>query len=771
MSAIRTLCLTAPFVLATSACNRSDDAPPTLTAVATQFAYDTDAQEYRVGVAARALAPAVDGVVQSYSIDPAPPAGLTLDPATGVLSGVPTEPAPLADYIVRAQLRGGGTLSTTIGFLVAEDFDDTRFAYSLSLFPGTITVWRFDDSTQMFVAAGGSGEVLAPLRAEVHPLGDRLYVLDAAFGTVDTFAIDPTSGALERIDSDPTGAAPIALELSPDGRFAYTGSEEDLRTFRIDPFDGTLVPTGAPLPVPNVSGIAVSPDSTRIAVGSAFYFAFGVWNLDPDDGTLAAFRGSAPLATPYALEFGPQGRRLYAASLAGDTLRTYDVDPPTPVVQLIDSRTTPEGTFDIEQNESDLWAAHYSDGALSRFDLDADAIPAQQDVVVLAGNPTSVRPGDGGRYALPLFDAGFAQYAESTSATPSFVPMRQFLADFVLAPAASPRVRSTPFTAALDAATGTITLVSTADGTAVGGPFPAGPAPRALSTDAAGEHLVVGDGLNGSLRRFNVDAPLAALTVRGGATPAGFEVRDIALDGGGERMWVLTEGQLITYDLTPNGAPVQIDQLPIGPSPARIALDPLGRFVACTDRVTDRLHLFRVTPGSDEPVPSGNSPISLLDLGEDGVGAGAVAFEPLGRVVLVALEDEGAVRSLLVNPVSGAMLPAGTIDGLGRPVDLVVRTDGLRVFVADSATPAIHLVAVDPKGVPFLIDSLPTQETPTRLVLEADGDAVQFATLEGSVGRCRADGDTLVLDGLTPLGLADTVDLAPVALWVEPAPE
>lgn len=751
-------------------CNRSSDDDSTSVVVASQLAYDSTPREYRVGAAVRALAPAADGAVSNYTLDPAPPTGLTLDPATGVLAGVPTESAPLTDYTVRAELADGGLLATTIRFAVFDSFDAKRFGYSLSLFPGTITTWRYDAALDSYVAAGGSGDLIAPARAEVHPLGDRLYVLDAFAATVVTFSIDPTSGALEQIDSDPVGTGPIALEISEDGRFAYAGSEEQLSVFRIDPFDGTLQLAQDPLPLPMVSGIAVSPDGTKLAVGSSFYFAFGVWDLDPDEGTLGAFRGFAPLGTPYALEFSPDGRRLYGASLSDAVLRVFDTDPPAPFIAPLATFTTPVGTFDIEQRADFLWLAHYSDGAVSRYGIDGDGMPEPgPQILVLPGNPTSVRPSATGGYTLPLFDAGFAQYADGPATPPAFVPMRQFLADLVLAPAPTGRVRTTPFVAALDGDTAGVTLVSTSGG-ATAGPFLAGPAPRALTTDAAGERLVVGDGLNGSLRRFDVDTPQASVIPRGIAAPAGFEVRDLALDGGGARLWALTDGQLITYELPKNGTPIQIDQAPIGPDPRRIALDPLGRFIACTEAQSDRLHLFRVSPGSDEPVPSGNSPLSLLDIGETSVGAGAVAFEPLGKIVLVALEELGAVRSYLVNPVTGALLPAGSVAGLGRPVDLDVDSGGLRVVVADDATPAIHLLAVDPKGIPFLLDTLATTETPRRLVLEADGSAARFTTAEGSVGRVSIDGDALVLDGLTPLGLSDPVDLAPVALWVEPGP-
>jgi hypothetical protein len=49
------------------------------------------------------------GTVERYSVAPQLPAGLALDPATGVISGTPTAVAPAAVYVVTAENAGGNT--------------------------------------------------------------------------------------------------------------------------------------------------------------------------------------------------------------------------------------------------------------------------------------------------------------------------------------------------------------------------------------------------------------------------------------------------------------------------------------------------------------------------------------------------------------------------------------------------------------------------------------------------------------------------------------
>src|SRR4051812_29419300 len=60
------------------------------------------------GVAITALHPhSTGGTVESYAVSPQLPAGLTIDPATGVVSGTPAALSPLTAYTVTAANAGG----------------------------------------------------------------------------------------------------------------------------------------------------------------------------------------------------------------------------------------------------------------------------------------------------------------------------------------------------------------------------------------------------------------------------------------------------------------------------------------------------------------------------------------------------------------------------------------------------------------------------------------------------------------------------------------
>ena len=72
-----------------------------------------------VGVPISILTPSVTGTVTNYSVSPALPAGLAIDPSNGVISGTPSISASSANYIVTAA-NGGGNATAQVTIAVAK---------------------------------------------------------------------------------------------------------------------------------------------------------------------------------------------------------------------------------------------------------------------------------------------------------------------------------------------------------------------------------------------------------------------------------------------------------------------------------------------------------------------------------------------------------------------------------------------------------------------------------------------------------------------------
>jgi hypothetical protein len=86
----------------------------------TQLSYRDGAPVYTRSVAVAPNAPSVEGgSPDRYVVAPALPAGLHLDPVTGVISGTPDTLAPAATYVVTAS-NAAGSASTTLSITVVE---------------------------------------------------------------------------------------------------------------------------------------------------------------------------------------------------------------------------------------------------------------------------------------------------------------------------------------------------------------------------------------------------------------------------------------------------------------------------------------------------------------------------------------------------------------------------------------------------------------------------------------------------------------------------
>lgn len=90
------------LVAALAACNKSE----------VKFDYGRSGSTYCAGAPGVPLKPSVTGRAARFSVTPALPAGLALDPSDGSISGTPTAAAAPAEYVISAMGKEGEVVAT-----------------------------------------------------------------------------------------------------------------------------------------------------------------------------------------------------------------------------------------------------------------------------------------------------------------------------------------------------------------------------------------------------------------------------------------------------------------------------------------------------------------------------------------------------------------------------------------------------------------------------------------------------------------------------------
>jgi len=108
----------------------------TTTGVAPSNLRYTTPMVYIAGTAITDLIPGVIGTVDSYSVSPALPAGLLIDPATGIISGTPTAASVATNYLVTAKNANGST-TFSVNIEVSAPPRNLRYATPVVYIAGT----------------------------------------------------------------------------------------------------------------------------------------------------------------------------------------------------------------------------------------------------------------------------------------------------------------------------------------------------------------------------------------------------------------------------------------------------------------------------------------------------------------------------------------------------------------------------------------------------------------------------------------------------------
>ncbi len=701
--------------LLVAACGSGGGGGSSSTAAPSGLAYSNPEATYVIQLAIEANVPHVKGKVSTWSVTPALPPGLELDPHTGVISGTPLAEAEIQSYVVTAQGPGGKTQDAIeIGvvhparFAYAVGGDDAIEIYVVDALtgrlrfqglhhhdapdagaeqvaidpkgrfvfvpnrgqvqkPSTVSAYQVDPGTGALTLVGHAPTGEGPHRMVVAPSGDFAYVTSFADNTIDTFAIDPVSGALSPLQTIQTNTGPERLTLDPQGRFLYVTHRPsaDIAVFQVQP-DGTLARSGG-----GFNYYAFIPSDVAVEQSGTFaYFTFEITNalisyrIDQTNGELIGFQETPTSGTPSAVRTHPTRGYAYVTCADTGTLDVFRLDDFSGDPTLL--ATYPAGTSPTE--------LAFDPSGRQLYVLDEASHECLAFAV--ATKKGTLTPLESVRTRVASTGIDVLRGEAPAQPREEFLYVINGQSDDIAG-----------FAVDLDAGA----LVATGANTLTG------KTPQAVAIDPQGRHAWVANRSDLSISSYSIDPATGTLTQLGlpyalPGTPGG-----LTADRAGDYLYVSIEDQdqVLGLRILTGGTLLQIDSAATGSGPGDVSIDPTGQFLYVSNRGQSphTISAFSVLEGkflsgkSDEAAPG---------------HPGKLRFAPDGAFAYVALESSRLVVPYSIDAQTGTLTAeaSGSTAISTNPTAVSVTPDGLFAYAAvpgnASESGFISRFAVDP---------------------------------------------------------------------------
>jgi 6-phosphogluconolactonase len=598
-------------------------------------------------------------------------AAYPIDPNTGALG----TPAPAA------------TLNSVATFLTVDPSGRFLFAAVSN------TVWAFAISptgalTQVGSALSTGSTAYA---VSVEPSGRFLYAVSAN-NTVLAFSIDASTGALTAVGSQPTGASPRILAIEPSGKFLYVGNYSDrtISAYAIDAASGALTSLGAPVATTSPRSIVADPSGKFLyAVNSSSSAnTVSVFTIAAD-GTLAdagipAATGTLPYSVAMTGVYPPPvlyvandgGWNRSGGTGLGASISAFSVDRKSGALTSLGAPVAAgQGTYSLALHPAGrfLYASSanydtYADGAVLVYGVD----PATGALTALGSAPFPAAAGINYPTYVRVHPSGKFVYACSVPA----------------------RARDTLIAVyGVDPQTGLLTLAST---------FSPNSAPQGMAVDPSGKFFLAGTNNGYGITAYDIDPDTGALSLANSVlrpNPYGY---GFAVDPFGRFVFQVTNnyaggtiGRAWAYTLDPDTGALALanNATTIGTTPARIAIDPSGRFAYVSDLVADNglnkgyIEIYAIDAAGGFLTSLGAVETSSIG------GPGQMVFDPSGSFLYAnggTGNSDYRVGVFAVDPFTGWLtdlgleVPTGSID---NPAEMAISA-GLAPWAVVTTTPA-----------------------------------------------------------------------------------
>lgn len=746
------------------------------------LAYSENFSVYMVDASHAPLTASVTGTVTQWSVAPALPAGLTLDPATGQIAGTPQASAARQSYTVTASNSAGST-QTAIQLSVEQP---ERYAYVTCTNDRTISIFGMDVNSGAVARRGfvaGQPWEGHPEAFEPHASG-RFGYSTTGEGILSTWAIDAVSGWLTELDAQAIVFGPHSFVGSPDGRFLFLAQQNGngVTTYHLDPSSGfpTQVGPGFAVAAQPVS-IAINPAGTLLAVASQGDASSGVGStltllgINPNDGTLQQLGAGLLLngAQPAGCAFSTRQNVVYLSLPSTSRVVAVGFDPATGDLQSLGGFFSGAGCGKIvcDPFARHLWAVNTDAGTLTTFAIQPNGSIVGAGSLSVGTNPAGLALDPLGRFffavdsstqELGLFDLNAQSGAPShrtgwlTRSTPTHVSFARgehglSSTSFELLSCASGS--NELFATPVDPSTGALgagVSVATASG------------PVRVTVDPLQRFAFTANAQDHSISRYRIDPTTGSLSELQPKLAVDGTPSCIAADASGRFVYLSThdvqgtnDGWLSTFGLDPTtGALTLLGSVAAGVESNWLGMDPTGQFLYVANAGdgtsgSATIQVFRLA--TQTGLPTGAS-LSLA-----AAGAWSLGFHPTGRYLYAVLHNSNSTVPFQISEADGSLsaVDAGVQSAL-VPMAVALTPDGHWAYIASSSgggPGSIGLYAVEQSSGKLLPPASPFADGSAPLDVCVDGSGTHLYTANSgtdSISAFAIDGSDGFLQPQTP---------------------
>ena len=689
--------------------------------------------------------PGITGSVSTWSVDPALPAGLTLNTANGVISGTPTTEQVEASYTITATNSAGPTTATiyitvnltapanlsylwpkgvyitgiaissntpTVAGTVASYSADKALPDGLVLntttgeISGTPTAEQAEESyTITATNSGGSTTVTISIVVQTRQYPRFAYVVDQGDNAISIYTVKGSTGQLRPKGYVSTVASPRSITVDPKGRFAYLTdyATDNISIYMIDQTTGALTAGTAVAAGTCPDSITIDPTGRFAYTANYASGTISVFTIDQATGALTTGAAVAAGALPASMAIDLSGRFAYVANTGDHSVSVYSIDQTTGALaagSTAETGTSPQ-SIAITPTGRFAYAANSISNTISVYTVNQSTGALTAGTAVSAGsNPRSIAVDSSGRFvyaanyrsntiSVYTINQATGALTAGTAVATGTNPLSIKVDPSGLAVYVVNNYDSTVSVYSINQSTGALTLAYTS--CTLLQPVSISYATGASELTFVPKFAYAANTGSNSVSVYTVNQTTGALTTGTTAGTGGAAPYSVAVDPFGRFAYAanFSSSNVSVFRINQTtGALTAGTAVSAGTNPYSVAVDPTGRFAYTANYGSNNVSVYTI-----------NQTTGALTAGtavSAGTNTSSVTVDPTGRFVYATNYNSNNVSVYRINQTTGALTAGTAVSAGGYPYSVAVDPSGKFAYVANYGGGTVSVYTINP---------------------------------------------------------------------------